>query len=255
MNNSKASLIFLILAFVMLWFPVGQHALLYDQWMKLGVFMSPFLLFLAFAGRNVDISIKSDTRLLSVFMLVFYIIHQYEEHWIDIFGNLYAFQGFLNGTLTGLLGVADPAVSFITKADIFVINTSLVWLVACLAVLCAPKNIFPALCMAGIILVNALSHGISGLRDFAYNPGLLTSMVIFIPFALWFYPMVLNQNIASRTVILWALAWAFVAHVILMVGLVLTNHIGLVSSMVYYAALILWSIVPTLIKPSMLDRP
>ncbi|MEM9103631.1 MAG: HXXEE domain-containing protein [Pseudomonadota bacterium] len=244
MTDSKAPSGFLLLAFAMLWFPLGQHNFLYDHWMKLGVFMAPFLLFLAFTGRDSDIPTQHDTRLLSVFMMVFYIIHQYEEHWIDLFGNVYAFQGYLNSTLQRLLNVNLPDVSLITQADIFVINTSLVWLVACIAIISAPQKIFPALCMAGIILINAISHGVSALRDFAYNPGLLTSIVIFIPFSLWFYLEMLKQKRADRQLVLWALCWAFVAHVLLMAGLVLTNHVQLIPPIGYYTLLIVWSVIP-----------
>ncbi|MEM7621242.1 MAG: HXXEE domain-containing protein [Pseudomonadota bacterium] len=254
MSKTKASFGFLILAFAMLWLPLGQHDFLYDHWMKLGTFMASFLLFLAFTIRNPDTPIQSDIRLLSVFMMVFYIIHQFEEHWIDVFGNIYAFQTYLNGTLQGFLSITDPDINLITKADIFVINTSLVWLVACIAIVNAPKNIFPALCMAGIILINAISHSVSALRDLAYNPGLLTSIVIFIPFALWFYQAILNQHLANRALILWALGWAFVGHIILMAGLVLTNHFALIPPIGYYTALVIWSVVPIFVKSGKFKR-
>ncbi|MEM7621320.1 MAG: HXXEE domain-containing protein [Pseudomonadota bacterium] len=244
MIHSKTPLGFLILAFAILWLPLGQHHFLHDHWMKLGTFMAPFLLFLTFTVRDNAKPIQSDVMVLSVFMMVFYIIHQCEEHWIDIFGNIYAFQTYLNGTLQRLLGITNPDTTLITKADIFVINTSLVWLVACIAIANAPKNIFPALCMAGIILINSISHSVSALRDFAYNPGLVTSIVIFIPFALWFYRAILKQRLANHKLILWALVWAFVAHIILMAGLVLTNHFMLIPPIGYYAALIIWSVVP-----------
>ena len=250
MSSTKTSFGFLTVAFLMLWLPVGQHPFLFDHWMKIGTFMAPFLLFLVFAGRDVDTSVHADTRFLSVLMLVFYIIHQFEEHWIDVFGNIYAFQGYLNDTLRKLLGTVDPNIILITKTDIFVINTSLVWLVASLAILSAPKTTFPALCMASIIFINALSHIISGLRDLSYNPGLATSVLVFLPFAIWFYRSVLERHITNRKQILLALGWAFIGHAILIAGLILKNHLGYISPTGYYAALVVWSVVPLIVEPT-----
>ncbi|MEO1649399.1 MAG: HXXEE domain-containing protein [Pseudomonadota bacterium] len=244
MSSSKAPVGFLIVAFLMLWLPLGQHQFLYDHWMKVGTFMAPFLLFLAFAWRTIDTPLDTDTKLLSALMLVFYIIHQFEEHWIDVFGNIYAFQGYLNTTLRSNLGSADPSINLITKADIFVINTSLVWLAACIAIFNAPKNLFPALCIVGIIFINALSHIVSSLRDLHYNPGLVTSVLIFLPFALWFYRAAVKRQVASRKHILLGLGWALIGHVILIAGLIMKNHLGYISPTGYYAALLIWSVVP-----------
>ncbi|MEM8845028.1 MAG: HXXEE domain-containing protein [Pseudomonadota bacterium] len=232
----------------MLWLPLGQHEFLFEHWMKLGTFMVPFLLFIALIYRQHQIQLTQDIRLLSLCMFIIYIAHQFEEHWIDLNGNTYAFQGFLNSTLKSLLSVNDADALLISKADIFMINTSVVWLVACLAIYFASERIFPTLALAGLILVNSISHSLAAIKSLAYNPGLITSIVIFIPFCLWFYNYIFKQKLTKFSLILWSIAWALVAHIILMVGLVLANHYEVLPSIIYYCVLIVWSIIPALIK-------
>ena len=66
------------------------------------------------------------------------------------------------------------------------INTSLVWLVGVLAIWRSPKHLFPLIAMASIIVVNGIVHLLAGVVKFQYNPGLLTSIIIFIPLYTWF---------------------------------------------------------------------
>ena len=153
--------------------------------MKLGIYIAPFLLFIFFSVRTKQTdSILSDTKLMSLLMLLAYIIHQYEEHWIDLFGNQYAFYGYINELLLGLPNAQNTSVMPLSPASIFVINTSLVWLVGVIAIWRSPQHLFPALAMAGITLVNAASHIMAGIAKQSYNPGLVTAIVIFVPLAI-----------------------------------------------------------------------
>ena len=162
----------LIIGFAFLWLPLGQHGFLYEHWMKFGTFMMPFLIFaaLSFGSQLGPAAIKSP-KFIALALLCAYLIHQFEEHWIDVFGNVYAFQASVNGIIATLTeGPADPTRP-LTAGGIFVINTSLVWLVGFIAIGTAPNRVFPTLCMAGIVLVNGLVH-IAGTHAFsAYTPG------------------------------------------------------------------------------------
>ena len=232
---------FLVLIFAMLWVPMGQHAFLLVHWMKVGTFLAPFLLFVAarFHGGSAS-AWGRDIGLLSVLMLVAYIAHQFEEHWIDLYGQEYAFHGTVNGLLHDLFG-ADEA---LTPAGIFVINTSLVWLVGALAMWRSPRQVFPALAMASIIVVNAVSHIGVGLFKLSYNAGLLTSVAVFLPLGLYVYAAVLRQGQAQVPQVVASVVWGVLAHVIMVGGLVLGNVYGMFSETVYFAALVIWSVVP-----------
>ncbi|MEM9938053.1 MAG: HXXEE domain-containing protein [Pseudomonadota bacterium] len=245
------SLIFLVLAFAMLWAPFGQHDFLVENWMKVGTFMAPFLLFVAFAFMPPkDEDTGFDLRIATLFLLVAYIVHQFEEHWIDLFGNVYAFHESVNELVLGLLGAPEGSIGPLTREGVFVINTSLVWLVACLGIWSAPRHAFPALAMMGIVLVNAIAHILNGVAG--YNPGLLTSVIVFLPLSGFFYFKSIRSGAANRKEVVASLVWAVIAHVLMAGGMIAANWFNLFSETVYFAQLILWSIVPVFLfrKPS-----
>ncbi|MEL7392071.1 MAG: HXXEE domain-containing protein [Pseudomonadota bacterium] len=237
------SLLLLVLAFAMLWVPIGQHRFLVDNWMKVGTFMAPFLLFVAVASKPLNAERGDfDLRIACLLLLVAYIVHQFEEHWIDLFGNVYAFQGSVNDLLLGLLGAPQGSIGPLTKEGVFIINTSLVWLVAGLGVWSAPRHIFPALAMMGIVLVNAIAHILNGVAG--YNPGLLTSVIVFLPLSGFQYFKSLRSGTATLKEVIDSLIWAVLAHVLMVVGLIAANWFNLFPESLYFALLISWSIVP-----------
>ena len=245
MSNSKISLAGICLAFFMLWAPLGQYGFLVENWMKLGIYGVPFLLFMFFAARTQETeSILSDVKLMSVLMLVAYIVHQYEEHWIDLLGNQYAFYGYINELILSMLDAQNSSTIPLSPESIFVINTSLVWLVGIIAIWRSPQHLFPSLAMAGITLVNAASHIMAGIVKQSYNPGLLTAIVIFVPLAIAFYRSVTITTPNARIQVKVSIIWAILAHVILFGGLLAANWFRLFPEYVYFATLVIWSILP-----------
>ncbi|MEM8617647.1 MAG: HXXEE domain-containing protein [Pseudomonadota bacterium] len=244
MTADRIGLLCLITAFAMLWLPLGQHPFLLEHWMKVGTFMAPFLLLAAFSFGQGD---ARGLRFYALALLIAYIIHQFEEHWVDIYGNTYAFQGAVNDLLKAALGSPDSDVEILTRAGVLVINTSLVWLVGALAIWSASRHAFPTLAMAAIVLVNAFSHIGSAVVSQAYNPGLLTSILLFIPLSVTIYVLLLRQGLTNVFEVMVSIIWAVVAHVVMVGGLIITNWLMLVPEMVYFAALVLWSVVPMLV--------
>ncbi|MEM9190333.1 MAG: HXXEE domain-containing protein [Myxococcota bacterium] len=241
-GHSWATFGLLVAVFAVLWIPVGQHGFLYPHWMKVGTFLAPFLLFTAAAFRADHApSWSKDLTVLSLLMLVAYIVHQFEEHWIDLYGNEYAFHGSVNQLLQEVTGTESEP---LTPAGIFVINTSLVWLVGALAIWRGENHVFPALAMAAIIVVNAVAHIALGVAGLEYNPGLLTSIVVFLPIGGYVYRRVLRDGLAPPGQVAASILWGVLAHVIMVGGLVVGNVMGLFPELVYFAALIVWSVVP-----------
>lgn len=237
----------LVVAFAMLWVPVGQHEFLLLHWMKVGTFMAPFLLLFAFALRNAQ-DRTSIPQLFAVFMLIAYIAHQFEEHWIDLFGNVFAFQGSVNALILGVLGVetvseGEPVI--LTGASIFMINTSLVWLVGALAIWSGAILVAPVLAMIAIALVNAVSHIASALAVGAYNPGLVTSVFIFVPLCIFCYVFLWRERFATGPQIMWSLAWSLAAHIIMVAGVIAANWWRLFPETAYFVLLVMWAILPT----------
>ncbi|MEM9345771.1 MAG: HXXEE domain-containing protein [Planctomycetota bacterium] len=236
-------LICLVLLFAGLWLPLGQHDFLIPHWMKVGTFLAPVLLLMWFSeGRNQ--SERVDFRGMSVVMLALYIAHQFEEHWFDVFGQYYAFYQSVNALLAGVLGQEAEGFEVLTPLSIFVINTSLVWLVGFTAIQFSATTRFPALAMNGIILVNAGTHLLAAIAKQAYNPGTLTSVILFIPFSIYFYRLVLITKSATRFEVLASLAWAVSAHVLMVGGLIAANWLHVFPEIYYLIALVVWSLVP-----------
>ncbi|MEM1050914.1 MAG: HXXEE domain-containing protein [Pseudomonadota bacterium] len=243
------NLALLVLGFAMLWLPLGQHDFLVVHWMKIGTFMAPFLLFVVFALKQDTMS-KSDPQLLSLLMLVAYIAHQFEEHWIDLTGEAYAFSPYVNALLQSASGAPETTV-ILSPLAILVINTSLVWLVGFIAVLLSPHRFFPYLCMAAIILVNAVSHILAAILTFSYNPGVATSLLVFLPMA-WCAFCSVPQ--ASPGVKFASIAWAVFAHIVMIGGALGANRFELFPELVYFAMLVAISIAPAFLFPAIKPR-
>src|SRR5262249_19177166 len=105
--------------------------------------------------------------------LPIYMVHQVEEHAGD------RFRQFVNDRIAG-------GRNALTTPAVIVINVGLVWGVDLLALYLA-RFIAPGFgLIAGYLaLVNAVVHVAGALAGRAYNPGLATGILLFIPFGTW----------------------------------------------------------------------
>ena len=112
--------------------------------------------------------------LLAVYLqLPIYMLHQFEEHDKD------RFRIFFNHLIGGGREVLSPAA-------VFVINVPGVWGVITASLLLA-RFVSPGLGLIAIYLtlVNAVSHVMASLVTRAYNPGLVTATMLFLPTGLY----------------------------------------------------------------------
>ena len=231
--SDRRSLAALTVAFAFLWLPVGQRDFLVEHWMKVGAFMAPFVLLATFAARDFGSrAFYRDPQVLAALLLAAYIAHQVEEHWIDLTGAHYAFYSYVNALLSEVTG-APGGTEWLRPAAILVIITSLVWRGGALAIAWVHRRIFPLLCMAAITLVNAVSHIAAGLAKASYNPGLATSVLIFLPLALFVYH---SERKAGITLIALSVLWAVLAHIVMVGGLVALRFSLVFTEPAYFAA-------------------
>lgn len=236
----------LIVFFLMLWLPMGQQGFLTEHWMKVGAYLAPIVLLFSFAGRTKsDGPWFRDVRLLAALLLTAYLIHQVEEHWIDLMGRIYPLHEILNSLLRDRIG--ESAYGAMTPKTLFLINTSLVWLPGLLAILTAPRHVFPTLAMAGIVLINGVAHLGQSLFGLSYNPGLLTAVVLFVPLGVTCYIVMLRRPDIRPKHIVASIVWGVGAHGLLIIGLMASAVYEWVPVGVYYLALIGWSILPSLV--------
>lgn len=218
-----------------------------DHWMKVGAFIAPVVVFFGFKLRDENSSRwPVDIGLMACLLAAAYLVHQVEEHWVDLLGREYPLYDYLNELIANLFG--SEKYGILDRRGIFYINAGMVWTAGFLAILVAPKRPFPTLAMSGVMFVNAVAHVINAVLSTSYNAGLATSLVVFLPLSIIFFFGMYRASKASTPHILVALLWGFLAHVILFAGLFASVVHGLVPVSLYYAILILWGAVPTVVS-------
>lgn len=232
--------------FAIVWLPLGQTAFLAEHWMKIGAYLAPILVFLAFKTMRPGEGVLTDVTVMALMMAAAYLVHQCEEHWVDLLGRPYPLYDVLNSLIADRLGAERYGV--MTPTAIFYINSGLVWTVAFIAVAAGPGRLFPALAMAGLMLVNGVAHLGQALAASEYNPGLLTGAVLFPPLAILFFRAAWKSGRAGAPMLLAAVAWGVLSHVILFAGIVAANVYGLIPVAAYYAILIAWGAAPVLVR-------
>ncbi len=245
MASRRARYFFLVLAFATLWAPLGQQEFLVNHWMRVGAFLAPFLMMTAAATRAPGAGpALADMRYAAALMLGTSILHQFEEHWVDLTGAFYAFYDYVNDLVFEALGRGAGRVDALSIEAIFVINTALVWLVGALAIVSSPDHRFPALAMAAIMVVNGATHVAAAIATASYNPGLATSVVVFLPFGVLIFRAARRRWRAPRREIAASLVWAVLAHGVMIGGMLASRWAGLFSESVYFALLVIWSLTP-----------
>jgi hypothetical protein len=150
----------------------SPSARLYPHWVAAALCMGIFLLLLAPA-----LTLSWELPILLIYLQIpIYMLHQVEEHTGD------RFRRFVNRRIFG-------GVEALTPESVLVINLPGVWGVTLLS-LYAALFFGVGWGLAGIylVLVNALFHVAGGVAARAYNPGLWTSLALFLPVggaALW----------------------------------------------------------------------
>ena len=155
-----------------------------------------------------------------------YLVHQFEEHGVDINGTEYAFRA----SLCGFFGFVDSKVCPLPLTVITAVNVSAVWLLGPAAALLGRRWPPVALSFFAVPSINLVAHVASAVVQGAYNPGTLTAVVLFLPLSLWaFYVAAGDDRLGWRTVVATVVA-GIVLHGILMASLLafLAGRIGVV---------------------------
>lgn len=171
-------------------------ARLRDNWVYGGFLAAVMLLALTpvFAGG------WSLALLLIWLQLPIYMIHQYEEHDAD------RFRGFVNTWIGGGKDV-------LSRFDVFVINIAGVWGVDAVAFgLAARVHVGLGLIAVYLSLVNSVGHCLPALILRRYNPGLITSIVLFLPLGIATLWVLAGTSEASAMDHVVGLATALVIH-------------------------------------------
>ena len=133
-------------------------------------------------------------------MLPAYMIHQVEEHAGD------RFRRFVNKHIARVPNA-------LTTPAVVVVNVPLVWGVDLVAIYLARfVAVGWGLIAIYLILVNAVLHVVGAAALRAYNPGLVTAVVLFLPLGGWALVTVADVPGVTVTQHVVALAFAVVVH-------------------------------------------
>ncbi len=171
-----------------------------------------------------------------------YLLHQFEEHGIDLFGRRYAFLESLCRTLGHSTTEGCPA----DAPFLFVVNV-----VACqvaFAVTEGTRVARPLVSTFGwsIPLVNAFAHLGGAVRERAYNPGLATSLALFLPLAALVVVTGLRAKVLKPVHVPMLIGAGVVVHAVLM-GSLLAKEAGLLSGTAVLALNGVNGVVPLLV--------
>lgn len=143
-------------------------------------------------------------RALWLGLLVIYMLHQIEEHlWpggFRQFANAHVFKSGNDNWPVDMGGVA-------------LINVGFVWLPVGIAVLYPGALRWLALGWVGLTLINALTHIVTTIRLHVYNPGLITSIVLFLPFTIFVLALESHRGMLSGAEISAILVAGILLHI------------------------------------------
>lgn len=149
-----------------------------------------------------------------------YLLHQFEEHGRDIFGRRYPFMQSLCDTI----GHHDLRSCPATPAFLFAVNVLGCQVAFVLSWMYRRKAPLIAACAWGIPLVNAFAHIVGSFRASAYNPGTLTSVVLFLPLSLWMLRTVLAAGAIEKRDVPRVVASGVATHAVLLASLTLQKR-------------------------------
>jgi len=153
----------------------------------------------------------SDARWLLWLAVPVYMLHQFEEHGIDLLGRPSAFRAYMCGTL----GYRGPDLSACPADPVFLftVNVGTVWIASVVGALTARRRVMVGFCGIAIPLVNAAVHILPALLRGAYNPGVATAAFIFVPFTAWVLHTFLRQGLVDPPRVALAVVLGIALHV------------------------------------------
>lgn len=154
-----------------------------------------------------------------------YLLHQFEEHGIDVLGRHYAF-------LADLCQVVAPGKDLascpVDPSFLFSVNVVGCWIAFTLPLIFRRSNPLVAACAWGIPLINGVIHVVSALAHGAYNAGVLTSLLLFAPLCAWTLHLMLRSGALTKRQLLRIVGTGIAAHALLLGSLFLFGG-GLIS--------------------------
>ena len=125
---------------------------------------------------------------------------------------------------------------------LFVVNVGTVWIVSLAGALTARRRVMVGFCGIAIPLVNAVVHIVPALGRGAYNPGVATAALVFVPFTAWVLRTFLRQGLVDPPRIALAVVLGIALHVSL-IGSLFAASAGVIGKRTLLAVQVLNAVV------------
>jgi len=190
----------------------------YTVWPFIGVgaaivMIAVLLMTDAFRG-DTTVSRWRDPYWLGWLAAPLYWIHQFEEYSLETLGFNYSIQNMI----AQKLGYPPYPDCPIPLSFYPVVNIALMWFGALLAAYLGRRNVLIGLCFWGLLFANGLVHSAGGIVEGAYNTGLWSAALLFVPLSIWVFYASAIRGPYSRKVVGAAYAAGALTHVFLFVG-------------------------------------
>jgi hypothetical protein len=160
-----------------------------------------------------------DRAWLSWLAVAIYLIHNVEEYGVDLLGRFHAFPN----SMCYQLGLSPYPSCPISAPFFLAVNLPLFWVGAPIAAFIGRRHPILGLSLYGIIFVNALTHIGSALHS-GYNPGVLTSIVLFLPISFWVARVCFGKQGLPYATLAFIVADGMLLHAVLMGSTILFLH-------------------------------
>jgi Protein of unknown function with HXXEE motif len=206
---------------------------------------------------NTKVSRWRDVVWLAWLAVPLYWVHQLEEYSLPVIGLPYS----LPDMVCGKFGFAPYPECPIPLSFYPLVNIALMWFGAPLAAYICSRNVLIGLSYWGLIMANGFVHSAGGIAAGAYNTGLWTAAILFIPLSLWVIYACAIRGPYSGKVVGWSFGLGALVHILLFIGygLFKAGVIGSAGLLAYaavigFAPIILTALASRFINPE-LQRP
>ena len=186
-------------------------------WMGLGAAI--VLIIIAFFTDTLRsdkaLSRWKDPAVLAWLCSIAYMLHNFEEYGCDLYGNPQGFA-FCMSALVSTKGIMSGAFA---EAALLSCNIGLLWIFSPIASSMVTRgHRHMAAGMAFFEIVNGLGHIALTRAGGCYSPGLVTSLIIFLPLGIWTIHVCYWQDKQPKINMLWLFLVAVLYHAVMMLG-------------------------------------
>jgi hypothetical protein len=152
-------------------------------WIGLGAGAVLAVMLVAGDALRADHSVSRwrDPAWIAWLGVVVYLFHNVEEYGIAADGVENAFPD----QLCGMLGLGTYPGCVIPTEFFAYVNIALVWVIAPLCAILARRHVIFGFVFFSVVFVNVFVHVGGAIAARAYNPGLVTALVLFLPASIW----------------------------------------------------------------------